>query len=148
MYRPALHFARTPAELADPQLSWNRDDTAFFAAGACHILAWAITRQHPTGELAIIYLRPRPGYPGHHVYATNGTWAFDHCGWTKEEELLTTTTQDCQRTHPGWQADQLEIHDDLETFCRQNHHRAPSQYPHNPWPRAHNYIRRFPLPSR
>lgn len=38
-YRPAGLFRRTDAERADQLLSWQRDDQAFFAAGACHILA-------------------------------------------------------------------------------------------------------------
>ncbi len=32
----------TQHELNDQELSWARSDSAFFAAGACHILAWAI----------------------------------------------------------------------------------------------------------
>jgi len=33
-------YRRTQAEREDQLLSWQRGDRAFFAAGACHILAW------------------------------------------------------------------------------------------------------------
>ncbi|MFE2612861.1 hypothetical protein ACFXA2_04510 [Micromonospora chalcea] len=33
-------FRRTPQERADQRLAWERADQPFFAAGACHILAW------------------------------------------------------------------------------------------------------------
>ena len=47
MYRSSAQFRRTPAERADQMLSWNRDDVRFFAAGACHILAFAFLEVYP-----------------------------------------------------------------------------------------------------
>ncbi|MBE1611454.1 hypothetical protein [Actinopolymorpha pittospori] len=32
-------YRRTPAQRADQRLAWERPDEAFFASGACHILA-------------------------------------------------------------------------------------------------------------
>jgi len=47
MYRPAGMFRRTPEERADQEVSWRRTDQAFFAAGACHILAWEFVARNP-----------------------------------------------------------------------------------------------------
>jgi hypothetical protein len=53
MYQPGIVFKRTPEERADIFLAWKRDDKAFFAAGACHILAFLfqhIPRGLPRGD--------------------------------------------------------------------------------------------------
>lgn len=39
MYKPSYLFDRTDEEKIDQFKSWARDDQAFFASGACHILA-------------------------------------------------------------------------------------------------------------
>jgi hypothetical protein len=141
MYRSTLRFRRSVAERNDPMLAWARDDVSFFAAGACHILAWAFTATRP--GFAVIHLRPLGGHPGHHVYASDGMWAFDHCGWTPEAELLAVTSADYRRAFPGWRCERIPVRDDIETFCRNNNHRLPAQFPYPPWQRAHAFIARF-----
>ncbi|HEX3588635.1 MAG TPA: hypothetical protein VHV74_03310 [Pseudonocardiaceae bacterium] len=47
MYQPPSAVARTPLERADQLASWQRPDQAFFAAGACHILAFAFLEAFP-----------------------------------------------------------------------------------------------------
>ncbi|MEV7230308.1 hypothetical protein AB0M79_25310 [Polymorphospora sp. NPDC051019] len=131
-YEPADRFRRTDAERADQLLSWQRDDQAFFAAGACHILAWAFLQTNPDSGYEIHGLR-RPGEAHcHHVYVTDGLWAFDHCGWTLASEL-----------RKAYQSENLIIRSDLETFCAEHNSRLPHQFAHLPWQRAHNYIARY-----
>src|ERR1044072_3763268 len=101
-YQPSLLFDRTPEERKDPFLSWRRTDQAFFAAGACHILAELFRQLHQDEGFEIIYLKPLAGLPGNHVYVSNSTWAFDHNGWTREAELLVATKAAYQRRYPGW----------------------------------------------
>jgi hypothetical protein len=38
-YKTSLLFDRTLRKRKDPFLSWQREDRAFFASGACHVLA-------------------------------------------------------------------------------------------------------------
>jgi hypothetical protein len=86
-----LHYKRTEAERTDQLLAWRRNDKAFFAAGACHILAWAILETYPELGFAPIGLRRVGQAHVGHVYVTDGSWAFDHDGWTAESVLLDTT---------------------------------------------------------
>jgi len=147
MYKPSLHFERTPEQRRNPFLSWEREDEAFFASGACHILAELFTQLHQHEGFKMIYLKPGKGYPGNHVYASDGTWAFDHNGWTKETELLAETEAAYREKYPGWNYKRIVIEpgiDALETFCKENNHRLPWQFAYLPWKRAYEYIGRFP----
>ncbi len=132
-YEAAGLFRRTEAERADQLLSWQRDDHAFFAAGACHILAWAFTAS-PWGagfEIRVIF-EPGAAYPVH-VYASDGRWAFDHCGWTPESWLLAAYEHERVMT----------VDVSLEEFCARYWHRLPEQYAHSPWERARAYVARY-----
>lgn len=140
MYTPAAVFRRTPEELADQRLSWQRADQAFFAAGACHILAWAFIASRPKSDFRIVALRKVGREHASHVIASNGVWAFDHDGWTLESELLAVTAA----FEPATTWEPLIITDDLETYCRLHDHRPPSMYVEDPWPRAFAYIARLP----
>ncbi|MBV1852611.1 hypothetical protein KUA19_20980 [Catellatospora sp. NEAU-YM18] len=125
-------FRRTDAERTDQQLAWQRSDQAFFAAGACHILAWAFLEAYPDGGFQIHALRKQGEPHPHHVYVTDGLWAFDHCGWTLWSEL-----------RQWYQSEDLVIRTDLTTFCAENYHRLPEQFSHLPWQRAHDYLDRY-----
>jgi hypothetical protein len=147
VYQPSSLFRRTPEQLADQELSWQRSDQAFFAAGACHILGFAFQDAHPHAGFTITALRRRGHQHASHVYVSNGHWAFDHCGWTPETELLEATA--AAEPDPPWE--RLPITTDLVTFCADHYHRPPHLFAHNPWPRAHAYLDRFeptpPTPS-
>ena len=148
MYEPSLLYHRTPEERADRFLSWQRPDRNFFASGACHILAYLFIEIH-SGEkkYQLIYIKPAEGYPGNHVYVSDGTWAFDFNGWTLEEELLRVTEEEYSKAYPGWKYERRILAYDLytlEDFCKENYHRMPYQYAYLPWERAYNYIKQFP----
>lgn len=143
-YKPSLLFDRTPEERADIFKSWLRDDQAFFAAGACHILAFLFYSLHPKHGYEIVFIKPKASYPGMHVYVTNGIWAFDHNGWTREKLLLSTTARMYKAKYPGWGYRRILVTEDLETFCKENNHRPPAYFAYLPWERAYKYIQRFP----
>ncbi|HZM84621.1 MAG TPA: hypothetical protein VFC19_53550 [Candidatus Limnocylindrales bacterium] len=128
-YQPAGLFRRTEAERADQMLSWRRGDQAFFASGACHILAWTFVETHPDFQIYGLLPRGETGFG--HIIASDGPWAFDHCGWTPTAELL-----------QAYDAEMVLIETDLETFCTANNHRRPEQYAFSPWQRARDYIAR------
>jgi len=143
MYRSSLQFRRTTEEKSDPFLSWGRDDLSFFAAGACHILAYMFMQLHPNQNFQIIFLKPEKKFTGNHVYVTNGTLAFDYEGWTQEKELLRETKKAYSEKYEGWDYKRIIIKEDIETFCKKYNHRSPSHFPYLPWERAYKYIKQF-----
>jgi len=73
---PAGRFRRTARERADQRVSWERPDRAFFAAGACHILAWACRSAYPDAGIGLAGMR-RPGETHVcHVYAVWREWTW------------------------------------------------------------------------
>lgn len=143
MYKPSFLFDRTPEERSDIFKSWERDDQAFFASGACHILAELFVQLHADEGFYKVHIKPAAGMKGNHVYATNGEWAFDHNGWTREEELLQVTAEGFRTKYPDWKYERRVMSEDLETFCHDYNHRLPWQYAYLPWERAYKYIQRF-----
>lgn len=140
MYRPSSGFRRTEAERRDQRLSWDRDDVAFFAAGACHILAYAFMEIYPEAGFRPVGLWPRDERDPSHVYVTEGTWAFDHDGWTLQSELLSVT----RAAEPLSAFTPRPIDTNLDTFCRRHHHRPRHLFAFDPWERARRYIAQFP----
>ncbi|HUC89641.1 MAG TPA: hypothetical protein VMR45_02465 [Patescibacteria group bacterium] len=55
MYEPGFIYQRTPEECRDIFLAWQREDKAFFAAGACHILARMFLSLHDGEDYQLIY---------------------------------------------------------------------------------------------
>ncbi|MEU6579622.1 hypothetical protein [Nocardia sp. NPDC046763] len=138
MYVPCATFRRTPLERFDQELAWHLDDQWFFAAGACHILAYAFLAIHPD------VFTPKGLWPANsrdpsHVYVSDGTWAFDHCGWTLEHELLTVS----RAAEPAADYQARPITLEFDELCARHWHRTRAEYPHDPWSRAHTYIARF-----
>lgn len=82
-YESGIHLTRTPHERRDQLASWRRSDRAFFASGACHILAYEMLRHLPAMQFYIETIRPRHGIAGTHAYVTDGEWAFDFNGWSR-----------------------------------------------------------------
>lgn len=142
MYKPSLYYKRTPEEKADKFLAWERDDISFFAAGACHILAFMFMELHShENKYNIIGIKTRDDSYVHHVYVTDGIWAFDYAGWTLEEEILEQTKKVNLEINPIWDYEKIIIDKDLETFCKEQYHRPPSYFPYLPWERAYKFIK-------
>jgi hypothetical protein len=143
MYRSSAQFRRTPAERADQMLSWNRDDVRFFAAGACHILAFAFLVAYPEAGFRTVGVWAGGQAHPMHVYAADGQCAFDFDGWTPVDELLTVT----RAAEPDAGYEQRVIDTDLPAFCREHNHRDRPYYAFDPWERALRYIAQFPTPK-
>ena len=146
MYKSSLLFDRTPDERRDMFKSWARSDQAFFASGACHTLAEVFVQLPAHEGYKMIYIKPAEGFTGNHVYASDGKWAFDHNGWTKEKELLAVTNAAYREKSPGWKYKRVVIEGSasaLEDFCKAYNHRLPWQFAHMPWERAYQYIAQF-----
>jgi len=145
MYQPGILYSRTASERRDPFLAWQRDDKAFFASGACHILAHMFLSLHIDEGYELIYIRPVDNLPGNHYYASNGIWAFDYNGWTPEEELLSVTRQAYSEKYEGWDFERIVIKEGLPRHIASGDHklRPPEYFPHLPWERAYKYIQQF-----
>jgi hypothetical protein len=143
MYRSSAQFRRTPAERADQMLSWNRGDVRFFAAGACHILAFAFLQTYPKAGFGVVGIWARGEAHPMHVHVTDGEWAFDFDGWTPVDELLAVT----RAAEPDAGYEQRPIEAGLSAFCRVHNHRDRLYYAFDPWERALRYIAQFPEPE-
>ncbi|MFC0532097.1 hypothetical protein [Phytohabitans kaempferiae] len=137
----AGNYRRTPLERADQRVSWMRPDQAFFAAGACHILAWVCRELHPERPIGITGLRLAAEQQVFHVYATWNGWAFDHSGWNPEPQLF-KVNQDFE----GRPLERVTIASDLAAFCAEHNSRMPNQYWRDPLPRARDYAVGYPPP--
>ena len=137
----AIRYRRTPEELARPELSWARADRAFFAAGACHILAYCARRRWPSRQLEMVYLRPADGHGGHHVWASNGKIAFDFNGWCVEAKLIHANEEACRAQASSWRYSLERIPcADVEAAFRSRRLRVPSEFPGDVLARAEAYI--------
>lgn len=134
-------YRRTQAERDDQRLSWIRSDRAFFASGACHILAWACRDAHPDREVGIAAMRFVGEARAFHAYATWGSWSFDHSGWNAESDLLAVNSE-----YEGRQVERFEVRSRLADFCGDQWHRMPKDYWEDPSARARAYVRRFEPP--
>jgi hypothetical protein len=136
-------FRRTPIERSDQRVSWERTDQAFFAAGACHILAWTCRDAHPGREIGLAAMRKTGDEHPFHVYATWAGWAFDASGWHPEPELLRVNAE-----FEGVPVESFAITAALEEFCAVHLHRLPDQFWRDPRPRARRHLDRFTFPDR
>jgi hypothetical protein len=141
LMQPAGVFRRTPLERSDQRVSWERPDQAFFAAGACHILAWVCRDTYPDRPIDLVaLLLDGDRYP-FHVYARWDGWAFDASGWHPESLLLQVNAD-----FEGRAVEPVEIAVDLAEFCAGHLHRMPHEFWADPIPRASGYLRRYPPP--
>ncbi|WP_416393788.1 MULTISPECIES: hypothetical protein [unclassified Curtobacterium] len=135
---PAGRFRRTPLERSDQRISWDRTDGAFFAAGACHVLAYRCAATRRRVAIGIQAMRRADDGAVVHVVAAWGEWLFDFNGWNPASDLL-LANEEFEQTrfnlHP--------IEAGVEDFCLRWNHRLPNQYHHDPTGRADAFVRRF-----
>ena len=125
MYEAGLRYTRTHAERADVLLAWERDDRAFFAAGACHILAHQFVSLHLGEGFEIVCIKPRGTMAGLHLYASDGEWAFDFDGWTREAELLDVHSAAYRDLDADWDYDRIVLTEGLPEFLKHTNDLRP-----------------------
>jgi hypothetical protein len=139
--QPAGAYRRTAVERSDQRIAWERADQAFFASGACHILAWTCQRHYPDRPVRLSAMRFTDQPRVFHVYAAWETWAFDHSGWNAEADLLSANAE-----FEGRAIEQIDVSTSLNTFCAEHYHRMPDHYWRDPIPRAVEYVERYAPP--
>jgi hypothetical protein len=143
MYTVGIKYERTPEEYQDPFLAWKREDISFFAAGACHILAYMFLSLHNNDECELIHIKPVGHYRGNHMYVVIGEWAFDFNGWTLEKELLNEYEKAYKELYDEWKFKRVIVEEKFTDYILKNNHRPPEYFPYLPWERAYNYIKKF-----
>ncbi|TAH33174.1 hypothetical protein EYC59_05240 [Candidatus Saccharibacteria bacterium] len=145
MYTPNFEFHRTSQEKADVFLAWQRPDKAFFASGACHILAHQFLSLHIGQGYQLIRIEPAAGQPGSHYYASNGTWSFDYNGWLKESQMLLAMEKAYTEKYSSWTYTRTVLTEGLVAHIASGNHnlRPPEYFPYLPWERAYTYIHKF-----
>lgn len=136
-----------PGIKEDPVRRWNLPDRVFFACGACHILAHAFLERVASTGFGPIWIRPRSGFTGNHVFVTNGGLAFDYHGYAHYDRLVAHYVKRARRLFPGWEADLVAV--TVSLVNREGAKaigmdiREPRQFLHDALPRAHRYLERF-----
>ncbi len=137
----------------DPTQRWALPDRVFFACGACHILAFAFLERYGVSEAKSVWIKPRPGYWGNHIFVSTEAWAFDYHGYSRPQALLDHTWKRARHFWPGWDAALIEL--PVEVLISEPKSRTydglwlrePRQFLHDAMPRAYAYIDRFPPPA-
>ena len=96
-------YKMKPGVKADPERRWALPDKIFFGNGACHILAGVFLDQPPLLGFYAERIIPGDGFPGNHIYVTNGRIAFDYHGYSLRLNLLLHHTSGWAARYPqGW----------------------------------------------
>lgn len=136
---------RTPAQKADQRWSWDRGDRAFFAAGACHILAREFLATEAGRGFRPFMIVPDPGWRGGHVFCSDGRTTFDYHGCARHDPFVAHYRAKIARFFPGWRGRCVDIVDSFwrDDWFERTHHRRPEQFLHDPTPRARRFIARL-----
>ncbi|MBP0493780.1 hypothetical protein J5Y10_13415 [Roseomonas sp. SG15] len=136
----------------DPVRRWALPDRAFFAAGACHILAHAFLDRHGRPGMRALWIRPAPGFTMNHIVVDGGAWIFDWRGYARRDAFLAHTWRKARRWWPGWDAALVELLREVlvsEPLSRTHEGlwlREPGDFLHDAGMRARAYLDRFPAP--
>jgi hypothetical protein len=129
----------------DPVKRWALPDEVFFAAGACHILAYAFLEQCPDKQFKPLWIKPSAGHRGNHIIVSDGKIAFDYSGFNPYNQYLEIIESDMKSTFYDWTYQIIEISKHVlisETESKKMGLwlREPNQFLHNALPRAEKYL--------
>jgi|SRR5215469_11382651 len=147
-----MYKLRTPGSKRDLLKQWRLPDRVFFAAGACHILAYAFIELYPASGFRAFWIRPAPEHTGNHIVVMRDALLFDYHGYSQWDSFWAHTKGRANQWWPGWNAEVVPI--DTVALISHAHARAyvglcmkePGDYLIDPLPRARAYLQRFPAP--
>lgn len=146
-----MHRIRTPGyRKTDPAQRWALPDRVFFACGACHILAHAFLERFGMPEDDVLWIKPASGYAGNHIFVARSGWVFDFHGYSDRGRFLQHSWTRACRLWPGWTGTLVPL--PREVLMGEARAidglwlRRPSEYLHDPLPRARRFLDRFPSP--
>lgn len=132
-----------PGIKQDARRRWSLPDRVFFGHGACHILAGVFLLRPPLPGFYAERIVPGDGFAGNHVFATDGELAFDYHGYSCRTRLLLHHTKAwSEGSKAGWNCALEKVDFDLLDQAELNKRKmlGPSQYLHDPIPRALKFI--------
>jgi hypothetical protein len=144
-----MYKRRTPGSKRDPAKQWALPDRVFFAAGACHILAYAFLESYPDCGFQPVWIRPIPGHTGNHIVLVRGDVVFDYHGYSDWKAYWTHTKRRATQFWGGWDADTVAVHREaLVSNLEARRYsglvmKEPKDYLFDPRPRARAYLLRF-----
>lgn len=130
----------------DPVRRWALPDRVFFGHGACAILAGAYLQRPPFGGFHAERIIPGDGFPGNHIYITDGIIAFDYHSYSLRLNLLRHFTYGWSNTfETGWTCRIERVDFDLLSTADLNQRKmlGPDQYLEDPISRAAAFIDRI-----
>ena len=148
-----VYIRRTAGARDDQLLRWNLPDRVFFAAGACHILAFAFLERFPASGAKAVWIKPVEDTPTNHIVILKGDCAFDFHGFSKKDALLAHFRRRALQRWPQWRSELVEVEPDALISEQKSRTypglwlREPGQFLHNALPRVRAYIDRFTLPE-
>ena len=145
-----MYKRRTPGAKRDPVKQWALPDRVFFAAGACHILAYGFLELYPDSGFEPKWIRPAPGHTGNHIVLVRNELVFDYHGFSEWTRYWAHTMRRANQWWPGWSADLVPLR--KEALVSRRHARdyeglwmkEPQEFLFDPLARARRYLRRFP----
>ena len=114
------------------------------------MLAGTFLAMYPRAEFSAWRIRPRtPHGRGGHIVVVRKDLVFDCAGYSRRDAFLEEYVEAMRTVFPDWTCDfdKLDMDPIGWDFCRTQNHRHPSQFPHDPIPRAEAFVRRFPSPD-
>lgn len=134
-------YVLKPGIKQDAVKRWALPDRIFFGHGACHILAGVYLDRFPDSGFSAMWVKPRSGFSGNHIFVTDGRIAFDYHGYSVLERLLKHHERVWTSQFDGWSYDLVPVDfrllDSAELNARNM--RGPDQYQGD----AINRTRRF-----
>jgi len=147
-------MSRTSRSLAETRQQrskedWERPDSLFFAAGACHILAHVFMELYPSSGFHPFIIVPKNHARGYHVFVSRNEVAFDAQGYRSRAELIATHVDRRHRRDPAWEylIVALDVPVVTPDFCAKYGHLSFDEYHRNPELRALVYLSTFPTPD-
>lgn len=128
-----------------PEKRWRKPDRIFFGFGACHILGGVFLRTPPVPGFHAERIIPATGFPGSHIFATDGVVSFDFHGYASHRRLLAHYFAGWRKRYPGWEAKVEPVTFDLLDTADLNRHKhlGPDQYFGDPIARAEAFLARI-----
>lgn len=155
VYCLRMYKRRTPGAKRDPAKQWALPDRVFFAAGACHVLAYAFLERYPHSGFEAKWIRPAPGHTGNHIVVVRDDGCvFDYHGYSDWSQYWTHAVCRANRWWPGWSADVVNIRMDALVSRRRSREyeglvmKEPQEFLFDPLARARRYVQTFSAPPR
>ena len=147
-----VYIRRTPGSKHDQVKRWGLPNRVFFAAGACHILAYAFLERFPCCSARAFWIKPLDSSPTNHIVVLRGNCAFDYHGYTKRDVLMAHFRYRACRIWPEWQSELVELPPDILVSTEKSRTypglwlREPQDFLFDALPRARAYLNRFSHP--